>query len=38
MDKGAVVSWESRYNHAEVSALQQAMNLKLRFRNFPHAR
>ena len=29
MDEGAVVSWEARYNHDEVSALQHAMNLKL---------
>ncbi|MBO7329131.1 MAG: phage terminase large subunit family protein [Lentisphaeria bacterium] len=29
MDAGAVVSWEARYNHDEVSALQHAMNLKL---------
>jgi len=29
MDEGAEVSWEARYNHDEVSALQHAMNLKL---------
>ena len=29
MDAGAVVSWDARYNHDEVSALQHAMNLKL---------
>jgi len=29
MDAGAEVSWEARYNHDEVSALQHAMNLKL---------
>lgn len=29
MDEGAVVSWEARYNHDEISALQHAMNLKL---------
>ena len=29
MDEGAVVSWDARYNHDEVSALQHAMNLKL---------
>ena len=29
MDEGAEVSWESRYNHDEISALQHAMNLKL---------
>ena len=28
MDAGAEVSWESRFNHDEVSALQHAMNLK----------
>ncbi len=28
MDAGAVVSWESRFNHDEASALQHAMNLK----------
>lgn len=28
MDAGAEVSWEARYNHDEVSALQHAMNLK----------
>lgn len=30
MDEGCVVSWEARYNHDEVSAIQHAMNLKLR--------
>ena len=29
MDEGAEVSWEARFNHDEVSALQHAMNLKL---------
>lgn len=29
MDKGAVVAWEQRYNHDEISAIQHAMNLKL---------
>ena len=29
MDDGAEVSWEARYNHDEISALQHAMNLKL---------
>lgn len=29
MDAGAEVSWEARFNHDEVSALQHAMNLKL---------
>ena len=29
MDAGASVSWEARFNHDEVSALQHAMNLKL---------
>ena len=29
MDEGAVVSWDARYNHDEISALQHAMNLKL---------
>ena len=29
MDEGAIVSWDARYNHDEVSALQHAMNLKL---------
>ncbi|MDD5698798.1 MAG: phage terminase large subunit family protein [Victivallaceae bacterium] len=28
MDKGAIVSWEARYNHDELSAIQHAMNLK----------
>jgi len=28
MDAGAEVSWEARYNHDEISALQHAMNLK----------
>lgn len=28
MDEGAVVSWEARHNHDEISALQNAMNLK----------
>ena len=27
-DEGAKVSWEARYNHDEISALQHAMNLK----------
>ncbi|MBQ1455725.1 MAG: phage terminase large subunit family protein [Thermoguttaceae bacterium] len=30
MDAGAVVSWEARYNSDEISALQHAMNLRLR--------
>lgn len=29
MDEGARVSWEARFNHDELSALQHAMNLKL---------
>ena len=29
MDEGAEVSWEARFNHDEISALQHAMNLKL---------
>jgi hypothetical protein len=29
MDEGAKVSWEERYNHDEISAIQHAMNLKL---------
>jgi phage terminase large subunit GpA len=29
MDKGAKVSWEERYNDDEISALQNAMNLKI---------
>jgi len=29
MDEGAIVAWESRFNHDELSALQHAMNLKL---------
>ena len=29
MDEGSEVSWEARYNHDEISALQHAMNLKL---------
>jgi hypothetical protein len=28
MDAGAEVSWDARYNHDEISALQHAMNLK----------
>jgi hypothetical protein len=28
MDEGAKVSWEARFNHDEISALQHAMNLK----------
>jgi len=28
MDAGAEVGWEARYNHDEISALQNAMNLK----------
>ncbi len=28
MDEGAVVGWEARFNHDEISALQHAMNLK----------
>jgi phage terminase large subunit GpA-like protein len=30
MDVGAVLAWPERYNHDELSALQHAMNLKLR--------
>jgi phage terminase large subunit GpA-like protein len=30
MDAGAVVAWPVRFNHDELSALQHAMNLKLR--------
>ena len=29
MDEGAEISWEARYNHDEISALQHAINLKL---------
>ena len=29
MDEGAQVSWEARFNHDEISALQHAMNLKM---------
>lgn len=29
MDAGALVAWEARFNHDEVSAIQHAMNLKL---------
>lgn len=29
MDEGAVVAWEARFNHDELSAIQHAMNLKL---------
>lgn len=29
MDAGAVVSWEARFNHDEISALQNAMNIKI---------
>lgn len=29
MDAGAEVSWDSRYNYDEISAIQHAMNLKL---------
>lgn len=28
MDEGAQVSWEARFNHDEISAIQHAMNLK----------
>ncbi|MDD5699417.1 MAG: phage terminase large subunit family protein [Victivallaceae bacterium] len=28
MDKGAIISWEDRYNYDELSAIQHAMNLK----------
>jgi len=30
MDRGAIVAWEERYNHDEISALQNAMNLRIR--------
>jgi len=30
MDQGAEVAWPQRFNHDEISALQHAMNLKLR--------
>ncbi len=30
MDKGAVVAWEQRYNSDELSAIQHAVNLRLR--------
>jgi hypothetical protein len=30
MDAGAVVAWAERFNHDEISAVQNAMNLKLR--------
>ena len=29
MDEGAVIAWQERYNHDELSAIQHAMNLKL---------
>jgi Terminase large subunit gpA, endonuclease domain len=29
MDDGAVIAWEQRFNHDELSAIQHAMNLKL---------
>ena len=29
MDAGAVIAWEERFNHDELSAIQHAMNLKL---------
>ena len=29
MDAGAAIAWPERYNHDELSAIQQAMNLKL---------
>ncbi len=29
MDAGAVIAWEERFNHDEISAIQHAMNLKL---------
>ncbi len=29
MDEGAKISWEERFNHDEISAIQHAMNLKL---------
>ena len=28
MDAGAIIAWDARYNHDELSALQHAMNLK----------
>lgn len=34
MDEGAEASWEERFNHDELSAVQHAMNLKIRN---PHA-
>ena len=45
MDEGASVSWESRYNNDEISAIQNAMNLKIQdedtfsveYQNNPHA-
>ena len=30
MDEGAVVAWPERFNHDEVSAIQNAMNLRIR--------
>jgi hypothetical protein len=30
MDAGAVVAWPERYNQDEISAVQHAMNLRLR--------
>lgn len=30
MDEGAVVAWNDRFNHDEISALQHAMNLRFR--------
>jgi hypothetical protein len=29
MDAGAIIAWDARFNHDELSALQHAMNLKL---------
>lgn len=29
MDAGAIIAWDARFNHDEVSAIQHAMNLKL---------
>lgn len=37
MDEGAVVAWPARFNHDELSAVQHAMNLKLRDERAFHA-
>jgi len=30
MDRGSIVAWKERYNHDEISAIQSAMNLRIR--------